>query len=241
MGHLYDTLKALKSSLGVRSFATRHAKQVHGWVGSRRSQTSIRNLESKTKLVAATYQKSYDLMVALDKEATEKKGLQSVGSGDLKMLSEWLEEERYSGSKSKNSPLPWFWTLMPLSVDGQQVPDDNVREWNREGKIYLLFALPLDVCRSLTSVPVVRLEWVHAKAAYDRWEEELLLLKEELRRVQLSFEKEAHIRSNRPLPLTMLNAADRPQRGYMAYSKKQGLAYERLAAAVAEERAKFNI
>lgn len=88
---------------------------------------------------------------------------------------------------------------------------------------------------------MVRLEWVHAKAACARWEEELLLLKEELRRIRVWFEKEAISRSSRPLPSSLLNASDRPQRGYVAYCKKQGLAYERLAAAVAGERRKFGI
>lgn len=38
---------------------------------------------------------------------------------------------------------------------------------------------------------VVRLEWVHASAAFDRWTEEGHLLREESRRIAVSFQKAA--------------------------------------------------
>lgn len=142
IGHLFDTLSALKYNLGFRSFVTRHAKQVHGWVGTLRSRASIRNAEARVKAVAAVYKRSYNLLLALAKATVDNKGLQPVVQGDLKMLSDWLEEERYSGSKSKNSPLPWFWTLMSLSTDGKQASDEGVQAWNREGTYIVLVGCP---------------------------------------------------------------------------------------------------
>lgn len=68
-----------------------------------------------------------------------------------------------------------------------------------------------------------------------------MLLKEELRRVQVSFEKEAALRSPAPMPAELLNANSRVIRGYMAYMAKQADAYTRLAQDAFLERKKVNL
>lgn len=91
--------------------------------------------------------------------------------------------------------------------------------------------------------PVLRLEWVHARANYNRWNEELHLLVEELRRIQVSFTKEAEARQARqPLEeFAALHYGDRPRRGYKAYGRKQAHAYTRLAESALEARQKLNL
>ena len=76
---------------------------------------------------------------------------------------------------------------------------------------------------------MVRLEWVHAKAALDRWKEEGLLLREESRRVVESFLKKSESfmamknrYNDRKLP-------ERVQRGYHSYLYRQAWEFNELA------------
>lgn len=79
---------------------------------------------------------------------------------------------------------------------------------------------------------VVRLEWVHAKAAAERWNEEVHLLIEESRRIAASFRHE----QNRWLRMRELVHADqladdtpRALRGKLAYMERQAAVYRGLA------------
>lgn len=76
-----------------------------------------------------------------------------------------------------------------------------------------------------------------------RWNEELHLLGEELRRIQVSFTKEAERRESRR-PLDQFAAyyyGPRPQRGYEAYGLKQAHAYRRLAEDALAVRRKLGL
>lgn len=90
---------------------------------------------------------------------------------------------------------------------------------------------------------VLRLEWVHAQAANERWREELHLLSEELRRIQVTFTKEAIKRGDRwpEEEFAKFCYGLRPQRGYQAYSIKQSNAYIRLAEDALRTRRKLNL
>lgn len=75
---------------------------------------------------------------------------------------------------------------------------------------------------------VVRLEWLHAKAAFERWNEEVHLLREESRRIAASFryEQERWLQMKEPLG----DDAPRALRGKMAYIQRQAAIYGGLAS-----------
>lgn len=75
---------------------------------------------------------------------------------------------------------------------------------------------------------VVRLEWLHACAARDRWLEELHLLKEELRRLPLSFRAEKEAWNSKRESLPDENPHSHTYRGYQAYARRQARVYESL-------------
>lgn len=80
---------------------------------------------------------------------------------------------------------------------------------------------------------MVRLEWVHATAALDRWTEELHLLKEESRRILVSFGRMADDCESRapedPLP------SDWAARGFAALSKRIAAGYRELEAVARDD------
>lgn len=82
---------------------------------------------------------------------------------------------------------------------------------------------------------VLRLEWVHAKAAADRWIEELNLLREELRRMPISFKHIADQWRQRAIAAIgdaeIIALGTRVQTGYVAYAMRQSGVFTRLSDA----------
>lgn len=76
----------------------------------------------------------------------------------------------------------------------------------------------------------MRLEWVHAKAALDRWLEENHLLREELGRIALSLRwSYQDWSSHQPLDSTDNEESD-VSLGYRAFSLRTAYHYKRLAS-----------
>ena len=76
---------------------------------------------------------------------------------------------------------------------------------------------------------VVRLEWVHAVAAYDRWAEEARLLEAELTRTALSFKATASMWAERAEGGPAQSCHPIVRAGYQAYMRRQNNVYEGLA------------
>lgn len=75
---------------------------------------------------------------------------------------------------------------------------------------------------------VVRLDWVHARAALYRWNEEVHLLKEESRRIveSFQFEEEQWLAKKEEV---VGGGAARASRGRMAFINRQAWVYSQLA------------
>lgn len=133
VAHGHERIEKVKSLLGVRSFATRHAKQTHGVAKNSRAQEAVRHSERKVVEEAAVYTKNWDRLKALNPPEPALEGLQELKSSDLKLLGTWLEEEQY---RRGGTDLPWFWSLRPLPAGPNGTPVDletQVKEWNEEG------------------------------------------------------------------------------------------------------------
>lgn len=74
---------------------------------------------------------------------------------------------------------------------------------------------------------MIRLEWVHAKAAAERWLEENHLLREELRRICVSFEA-AQNRWALMAQIQDLDGARPVELGHRAFCQRQAYHYGRL-------------
>lgn len=136
--HGHDWIEKVKSKLGIRSFATRHAKQTHGQDKNTRAQKARRSAERKVQQAAAIYDRNWDRLKALSPPEASLKGLQKLQSSELKLLGTWLEEEMY---KRKDTMLPWFWSLHPLPTGDGSSSDvqAQIEAWNEEGMLLLVF------------------------------------------------------------------------------------------------------
>ncbi|KAG8919084.1 hypothetical protein FRC02_001929 [Tulasnella sp. 418] len=212
VGHLHDILEKLRRALGSRSYLSRHSGSARGYKLSTRAQESIRDAELVVKQRGRGYKYAWDALVKLigEKKAAAM-GLQPLHDDDLVMLSSWLEDARYT---KKESRLPWIWTMAPFNnsktnIEVEQLSQDElgkrVDEWNCEA---------------------ARLEYVHALAAAERWKEEVLLLKEEARRLAVSFRADQAQWARKAV---QPNLGDDIGLGYAAYAAKQADYFGRLA------------
>jgi len=90
-------------------------------------------------------------------------------------------------------------------------------------------ALQTSQFAEITCQLVVRLEWVHATAAVERWKEEVILLREESRRLVASFTEEQRLWLEKQDSIAHLSYDDRVVRGYKANAQKQAAVQGRLA------------
>ncbi|KIO29005.1 hypothetical protein M407DRAFT_6484 [Tulasnella calospora MUT 4182] len=155
-----------------------------------------------------------ELGIDLKGSNSPAKGLKELKDGDVKNLRDFIDGNNYSGSAGE---LPWIWRAV-----GNVLPPDAattdvkraIRDWEQE---------------------VLRLTWVHARSARDRWWEEQALLYEELRRIVATFEHfELSWRSRQP----NVALASSAHSGFRAYSLKKAAIFQRLAK---EARIKFSL
>lgn len=230
IGACFDFISKLKDSLGVRSFLTRHSRTQSGYNGATRNQDAIRRAEATVKRYGRSYRRSWQALDGLEVPQDERLNLQELKQQDMTILGQWLEGEQY---RSRGTQLPWIWTIMPVgdvandARDGHEVAD-AVDAWNEEGTHdSYRRVLPGEADSSCRQV--IRLEWVHARAALARWEEELKLLKEEIRRVKVSFQMEEKAWQHVAAKDLAISDGDRAIRGYRAHAQKRSALYRRLS------------
>lgn len=227
IGVCFDCVKKLKNALGVRSFLTRHSQHQHGYGQATRAQSAIRRAEGVVRLWGRQYRQSWAALDRLGVSEDGRLGLQRLDDGHLTMLGRWLEAEEY---RYNGEQLPWIWTLAPLPErDGGEGLIAAVESWKREGAGNSA-DFKVQSNHLTVSILVLRLEWVHATAVVNRWEEELRLLKEESRRLPVSFRQE---RDHWILNRDRYNGgelSEEAQGGFKAYACQQAAQYELLAS-----------
>lgn len=137
VGHAFDCLQKLRQSLGVRSFLSRHSRQAHGHSNNTRAQATIKRAEGQVNLWANIYRRTYSALQKMNVSSEDLLGLQELKDDHLKMLSSWLEEEQYR--KTRESTLPWLWTIAPLNSDeDDSTVSEKITKWNEEGNVTLM-------------------------------------------------------------------------------------------------------
>ncbi|KAG8901726.1 hypothetical protein FRC01_009756, partial [Tulasnella sp. 417] len=161
IAHAYDAITSLRKALALRSFWTRHVKaQYSSESKNTKGQASLRSCQARVKEASRAYSTCYDWLMNCAPDAADKFGLQKLQNQDLMLLSEYLEEQHY---RHNGRRLSWIWTLQPKSSMEETGADEStpdsllavVEGWQNE---------------------FIRLEYVHARAAFDRWTEEVKIL-----------------------------------------------------------------
>ncbi|KAG9047221.1 hypothetical protein FS837_002783 [Tulasnella sp. UAMH 9824] len=210
IGNAHDHLAALKDALGLQRMLVQ-AKRAHvrGNEGKTRAETTVKRAGEVIKRHKEGYRRNWTLMgklgVDLTGDNSPAKGLKELKDGDVKSLREFTDSDTYSGSLGE---LPWIWrtvgTVLPHGAGTTDVKQ-AVRDWEQE---------------------VLRLTWVHARSARDRWWEEQALLYEELRRVVATFERLELLWRGRQPSVTLTKPA---RSGFRAYCLKTAAVFGTLA------------
>lgn len=133
---LYDTIKKIKTALGVRSFLTRHVRtNSRGYGAVTRGQDASKRAEAVVRRCAQCYRRGWQALEALGIPTHERRGLQKLDDQDLMILSQWIEGEQY---KSHGQTLPWIWMLdLDAGEEGAAEDPSHGEQWITEGKIRL--------------------------------------------------------------------------------------------------------
>ncbi|KAG9014679.1 hypothetical protein FRB90_005207 [Tulasnella sp. 427] len=222
VGHACDCIQALKKALSLRSFWTRHTRAQHSSQTKKtKNQASLRNSQLRVKEASRAYSTCYAWLVQIAPDVASRFGLRPLVRDDLALLSEYLEGEKY---KNRNGELPWIWRIQP-NTDTVSMEIEEVAEASSRSNPSALEAL-VDTWSNEShqlACAVIRLEYVHAHAAFDRWGEEVTILGSEMPATVRWFANRAVVWRNRA------EGTEESLPGYRAYASRQVMLYLRLA------------
>lgn len=188
-GQAYESLDDLRQNLRLRTHMYQYKdKNLVGQRANTRCQNLINRVQQKINASASKYNTARNALVQLS-EAVGEVGwdvkLLPLAPEDIRALREPDEDPKkakkakkaQAGSGTKkvsegHKTLSWIWKVIGVSGDTE---DRGIQE----GEHFVLTLI-----FQLLSIPVaLRIEWCRARARAMRWSEEILLLREEMRRV----------------------------------------------------------
>ncbi|KIJ52305.1 hypothetical protein M422DRAFT_776014 [Sphaerobolus stellatus SS14] len=185
IGQAHDALQKLRNALGLKSFLIRRKYRLaSSQEVLTRSESEIDRAARQVKKWQEVYNRTWNALKEL-REGSADMGMENAWAQlrglkdeDCIMLSEWLEEHRFwkeqgeiaeaaAAEKGKGRrELPRFWKIQFKTQEDRDVIDETVEEW---------------------AVEVIRIEWLHAKASMERFDEEVRLIKAESSRIEKTF------------------------------------------------------
>ncbi|KAG8899214.1 hypothetical protein FRC01_010620 [Tulasnella sp. 417] len=250
--HAYDLITEVKKALALRSWWSRHigAQPQSQTTKNTRGQSCLQACRARVRETARAYKVCYNWLAETSPETAKRFGLQALVNTDLVLLSTWGERKGYKRPKDR---LPWIWTLRPMeasdiiestyedvSTAGDN-PEDTEGMEVEEDESKADSSRLEDLVENWRS-EFVRLDFVHALAATERWTEEVHILTREMPATCRSFRHSALVwaqRANSRSPTTTDGqlvdgdgwfATEPSIRGYIAYASRQFDLYARLTS-----------
>ncbi|KIO33174.1 hypothetical protein M407DRAFT_18033 [Tulasnella calospora MUT 4182] len=234
IGHAYDCIKELRNALAMRSFWSRHTNSQHSSETKKtKGMSSLQSSTARMKEAARAYNTCYEWIAKCSPESAKKFGLHPLLNSDLSLLTEWQESKVY---RRKNNRLPWIWSLRPLAPS--DLPDVD-KDWEDIATESQEEPNHLDNVVESWRTEIVRLDYIHATAATERWTEEVRILSREMPAICRSFRAMA-LRWARlanetitaqssgagvSTSLSEWSLVDAETRGYVAYASRQFALY----------------
>jgi hypothetical protein len=202
----YEALEEIRNHLRLRTHMYKYKdKNTVGQRANTRSQSMINRVQKKVNASAAKYnmaRKAVSKLSAYTGEVGWRAKLLPLADDDIRPL---VDTEGESEGRRK---LTWIWKVVGLSDDD----DEGVQEGTYQHLIEQEVRL---TCPTLA----LRIEWCRSRARAMRWSEEVLLLREEMRRVLTFLEWDATRWETRVAEHTGLD--DNVTEGMAAYANKQ--------------------
>ena len=202
-GQANDCLQGLRLALGHKSILYRNkARSSKSSVDKTRVKGDIKATAIKVDKHVRAYRRARKALEHLGANDFTLAKFQKLQTADLKLSADITEENRVG---QRSDTLPWFWRLDVKNADQNDA-------WMQE--CGFLFILHMSI--HLNCHLVYRVNWLRAKARYDRWKEELEIVKHEMKWTILWFEHQLKEWMDR------LNGSikeDKP--GHIAYAEKQ--------------------
>jgi len=216
IGQANDKLEKLRINLGHKSILYRTNFRSSTSVRTdTRSKQDIRRVVLKITRDVRSYHRARESLLRLKASQDILKKYQIIKPEELGVSKDITEENRFGQGSDK---LPWFWR-----IGGSQLgPSDT---WNEECKCYNVLSLGLFL--NLYYFKVHRVSWLKARARYERWKEELQIVKHEMVWTTLWFKHHEQEWERRHKTY--------PKPGLKAYAAKQKDVWERFRKN-AEER-----
>ncbi|KAG8982256.1 hypothetical protein FRB90_006913, partial [Tulasnella sp. 427] len=218
IGNAHDHLNSLKDALGLRRMLI-EAKKAHvrGYKCTTRSETSIKRAGDVVARHKHGYRRNWNAMGKLGIQSSPNfsaAGLQELRDSDVQSLREFIDKNQYLGNAGE---LPWIWRSVGGALTASAPMNEVKRaiaDWEHE---------------------VLRLTWIHARSARDRWWEEQALLFEELRQIVATFERMETIwKQKQPSNVRLPSVLE----GFRACSLKKAEIFRSLAT---EARVQFSV
>ncbi|KAG8715482.1 hypothetical protein FRC08_010533 [Ceratobasidium sp. 394] len=178
--------KCLQSLARVRTTSQQKAlllqqkeKNIRGEVHNTRVRSMVSRLTARVDEAVWEYRSCRAALRVLGATKEELAWLQPLEDSHLSGLTSMLQADRSTGEGRRQ--LPWFWNVRSMDIGKG---DDSSVE-NDEGRFGCYRASAL-----LTLRAAMRVEWFRGRARYQRWEEEVLILRREMASVLFSFHAE---------------------------------------------------
>ena len=168
----YEALENTRQHLRMRTHLYKHKdKNVTGQHANTRARNLINQTQGKVNASAATYTRARNALAKLSGPLGEvgwRGKLLALKPEDIRPL-----KDGEDGDTEGTRKLSWIWKVVGITEDSD---DEGVQE----GTSWLIIII-LEIAN--TSHLALRVEWCRSHARAMRWSEEVLLLREEMRRV----------------------------------------------------------
>ena len=210
LGQANDSLYKLRTHLGHKSYLYRMNFRSSTSVRTdTRSKQDIRRVALKITRDVRSYHRARESLSRLEASQDILQKYQLIKPDELGVSKDITEENRFGQG---SDILPWFWR-----IGGSQIESSDL--WNEEGKCYnvLKLSVPLELIFLLLKVH--RVNWLKERARYERWKEELKIVKHEMVWTTLWFKHQEQEWERRYKTY--------PKPGLKAYAAKQKDVWER--------------
>ena len=161
IGYAHDTLKKLRTSLGLKSFLVRRKRGNPGYTMATRAETEIKKAAGYVKKWRALYDRNWKALESL--RGTDSipaqhifwRQLRKLEKADCIMLSKWMDDHekwRTLGERREMvaaqigegaQELPWIWkTEFNFQDESPDAIQGAVQEWTDEGLFEFLLNIP---------------------------------------------------------------------------------------------------